>query len=162
MKKERIIMISSVVVVIILFFIILNVTSPSNKNDNTDLTSSTIPSPTDQTTAEDFSEFKIEDITQGTGADVKDGDTVSVNYLGTLIDGTKFDSSYDRETPFEFTVGAGQVIEGWDKGLVGMKVGGKRKLSIPSSMGYGASGAGSIPPNAGLIFEIELLEIKAS
>ncbi len=109
----------------------------------------------------DVTELKIEDTVEGTGSAVKSGDTVVINYTGTLLDGTKFDSSYDRNQPFETQIGVGQVIEGWDKGVVGMKVGGKRKLTIPSSMGYGSRGAGSvIPPNAGLIFEVELVGIK--
>ena len=92
---------------------------------------------------------------------VKNGDLVSVHYKGTLEDGTEFDSSYKHNQPFEFTVGASEVIKGWDLGLVGMKVGEKRKLTIPSDLGYGERGAGNvIPPNATLIFEIELLEIK--
>lgn len=102
-----------------------------------------------------------EDITPGTGETAKAGDLVSVHYTGTLTDGTKFDSSKDRGTPFNFTLGAGQVIEGWDKGVAGMKVGGVRKLTIPSSMGYGNQGVpGVIPGGATLIFEVELLEIK--
>jgi FKBP-type peptidyl-prolyl cis-trans isomerase len=105
-------------------------------------------------------ELKIEDITVGDGQEVKSGDTVEINYTGTLTDGTKFDSSYDRGKPFETKIGVGQVIEGWDKGVVGMKVGGKRKLTIPPSMGYGDQSAGSIPPNSTLIFEVELLGIK--
>ncbi len=109
----------------------------------------------------DVPELKIEDTVIGTGSAVKSGDTVVINYTGTLLDGTKFDSSYDRNQPFETQIGVGQVIEGWDKGVVGMKVGGKRKLTIPSSMGYGSRGAGSvIPPNAGLVFEVELVGIK--
>jgi FKBP-type peptidyl-prolyl cis-trans isomerase len=106
-------------------------------------------------------ELKIEDLVVGTGAEAISGKTVSVHYTGTLVDGTKFDSSKDRGTPFEFNLGAGQVIQGWDLGVVGMKVGGKRKLTIPSNLGYGAQGAGGvIPPNATLIFEVELLEVK--
>ena len=110
---------------------------------------------------ETVNELKIEDLEIGDGAEVKEGDTVSVHYTGTLTNGTKFDSSLDRDTPFEFTVGAGQVIEGWDQGLIGMKIGGKRRLTIPPELGYGERGAGDdIPPNSTLIFEIELLEIK--
>jgi peptidylprolyl isomerase len=97
----------------------------------------------------------------GSGQEVKAGDVVSVHYVGTLENGQKFDSSIDRGQPFEFTLGAGQVIRGWDVGVAGMKVGEKRKLIIPSDLAYGASGAGGvIPPNATLIFEIELLAIK--
>ena len=109
----------------------------------------------------DVTELKIEDIIVGTGAEAVAGKEISVHYTGTLTNGTKFDSSKDRGTPFEFTLGAGQVIQGWDQGFAGMKVGGKRKLVIPPSMGYGAQGAGGvIPPNATLIFEVELLGVK--
>ncbi len=105
--------------------------------------------------------LKIEDLTEGTGAAAKAGDTLSMNYLGTFEDGTKFDSSYDRNQAFEFTLGAGQVIQGWDEGIVGMKVGGKRKLTIPSDLAYGDNGIpGAIPGGATLIFEVELLEIE--
>lgn len=103
----------------------------------------------------------IEDIKLGEGREVKSGDTVVMHYLGTLESGTKFDSSYDRGEPFATQIGVGQVIKGWDEGVPGMKIGGKRKLTIPSELGYGARGAGGIiPPNATLIFEVELLEIK--
>lgn len=105
--------------------------------------------------------FKIEDLKVGTGKEARAGDTVEVNYLGTLTNGTKFDSSYDRKQPFDFHLGAGEVIKGWDQGVVGMKIGGKRRLTIPPELGYGAAGAGTlIPPNATLVFEVELLQIK--
>lgn len=108
-----------------------------------------------------ITELKIEDIKEGAGDAVKSGDTVSVHYTGTLLDGEKFDSSKDRNTPFEFSVGRGNVIKGWDEGLVGMKKGGVRKLTIPADKGYGAAGSPpKIPGNATLLFEIELLEIK--
>ncbi len=108
------------------------------------------------------SELKIETMKEGTGDRVvKSGDTISVHYTGRLVDGTKFDSSLDRGTPFTFTIGAGQVIKGWDEGLLGMKVGEKRMLTIPADKGYGATGAGGvIPPNATLIFETELVSIQ--
>ncbi len=102
--------------------------------------------------------LQIQDIVVGTGEEAKAGDTVSVHYTGWLTDGSKFDSSVDRGQPFEFTLGQGGVIPGWDEGVAGMKVGGKRRLTIPADLGYGASGAGSlIPPNATLIFDVELL-----
>lgn len=112
-------------------------------------------------TVTDIDDFSYDVTLEGSGPSVLVGDTVSVHYTGTLTDGTKFDSSLDRGTPFEFTVGAGEVIQGWDEGIKGMKKGEKRVLYIPSSMGYGAYGAGeSIPGYAGLIFEVELVEIK--
>jgi FKBP-type peptidyl-prolyl cis-trans isomerase FkpA len=103
----------------------------------------------------------IEDLTVGDGAEAKAGQYVSVHYTGWLTDGAKFDSSKDRNDPFEFGLGARQVISGWDEGVQGMKVGGTRKLTIPPNLGYGARGAGGvIPPNATLVFEVELLAIK--
>lgn len=105
--------------------------------------------------------LKIEDQKVGTGALAIAGKRITVNYSGTLTDGTKFDSSYDRGTPFVFNLGAGEVIQGWDQGFAGMKVGGKRKLTIPPELGYGASGIGGvIPPNATLIFDVELLGVE--
>jgi len=104
---------------------------------------------------------KIEDIVVGSGAAPKAGDTLVMHYTGTLEDGTKFDSSVDRGEPFEFQIGGGQVIPGWDQGIITMKAGGKRRLTIPPELGYGEPGRGDvIPPNATLIFEVELLEIK--
>lgn len=104
--------------------------------------------------------MKIEDTQEGTGVAIKDGDTVSVHYTGKLTNGEKFDSSLDRNEPFSFTVGGGQVIKGWDEGLVGMKVGGKRTLTIPPEKGYGARAQGPIPASSTLIFDIELLKIN--
>ncbi len=104
--------------------------------------------------------LKIEDTQVGSGAAVKTGDTVSIHYAGTLEDGTPFDNSYDRGEPFETPIGAGQVIKGWDLGVVGMKVGGKRRLTIPPELGYGEQDKGNIPPNSTLIFDVELMEIK--
>ena len=105
--------------------------------------------------------LKAEILKEGSGEGAKIGEKVSVNYVGTLEDETKFDSSYDRKAPFDFTLGAGQVIKGWDEGVLGMKIGEKRKLTIPPDLGYGAAGIpGAIPPGATLIFEIERLELK--
>src|SRR5512141_2421803 len=99
-------------------------------------------------------------IKEGTGASPVPGDAVKVHYTGWLENGTKFDSSVDRNQPFDFIIGVGQVVPGWDEGVMTMRVGGKRKLVIPPQLGYGASGAGgAIPPNATLIFEVELLDV---
>jgi len=104
--------------------------------------------------------LKYEDLVAGDGAEAQAGQQVSVHYTGWLTDGSKFDSSLDRNDPFQFALGAGRVIRGWDEGVQGMKIGGKRKLTIPPQLGYGAQGAGGvIPPNATLVFEVELLEI---
>jgi len=106
-------------------------------------------------------ELKMEDTKVGTGDVAGTGKSVTVHYTGWLTDGTKFDSSKDHGQPFTFQLGAGQVIKGWDQGVVGMKVGGVRKLTIPSSLAYGANGAGGvIPPNATLVFEVELLGVN--
>lgn len=104
--------------------------------------------------------LQYEDLTVGEGAEAKAGDNVSVHYTGWLTDGQKFDSSKDRNQAFQFSLGAGMVIRGWDEGVQGMKIGGVRRLTIPAQLGYGVRGAGGvIPPNATLVFEVELLGV---
>ena len=154
-------------------------TSQKNPLDNK-ITSSATPAPTPtptiqitqtpQPTAQNSTQsgtmvtmsdgLQTQDLTVGNGKEAKAGDTVTVNYLGTLENGTKFDSSYDRNQPFTTQIGVGAVIKGWDEGIPGMKIGGKRKLIVPAQLGYGAQSAGTIPPNSVLVFEVELLGIK--
>jgi FKBP-type peptidyl-prolyl cis-trans isomerase FkpA len=135
-----------VVVVVALAFVIINRVAKANQYKGMTTTSSGL---------------KYQDLTVGTGREVKDGDTIAVEYTGWLEDGTVFDTSVNRGQPFTFTVGQGAVIKGWDEGVVGMKLGGKRKLVIPPDLAYGSQGYGTvIPPNATLIFEISLLAIK--
>lgn len=107
-------------------------------------------------------DLKIETLKEGTGATPKKGQTCVMHYTGRLANGKKFDSSVDRGQPFEFTIGVGQVIKGWDQGVATMKVGGKAKLTIPPELGYGSRnvGNGLIPPNSTLVFEVELLGLK--
>jgi FKBP-type peptidyl-prolyl cis-trans isomerase len=119
------------------------------------------PSPTPTSTAENnMNGLSIEVLKEGIGEAAKNGDILTVHYTGTFQDGTKFDSSVDRDNPFSFTLGTGEVIKGWDLGVLGMKVGEKRKLTIPYNLAYGEMGQGPIPPKATLIFEIELLSIN--
>ena len=153
MKEKLIIGGVFFLVVVILSAFIWQIGDKSANKDVTDSKKSMEPS-TQQT------DLKIEDIKVGEGREVKKGDTVVMHYNGTLTDGTQFDSSYDRGEPYETVIGAGQVIAGWDEGVPGMKIGGKRRLTIPPDMGYGSSGSGPIPPDATLIFEVELLSIK--
>jgi len=108
-----------------------------------------------------MAELEIEDQIVGDGEEAVAGQTVEVHYTGWLVDGTKFDSSLDRDQTFNFKLGAGQVIAGWDQGVAGMKIGGARKLTIPPEMGYGERGAGGvIPPNATLVFKVELIGLS--
>lgn len=104
--------------------------------------------------------FQIKDIKKGTGDEVQSGDYITIHYEGVLENGVKFDSSYDRGKPFKTRIGVGLVIDGWDMGVIGMKVGGKRKLTIPPSLAYGDKEVGDIPKNSTLIFEVELVSIE--
>ena len=148
MKKIFLIIIILVIVGLGIYFLLQN-----NKNTETPKTNPTIF---------EIQGMKVEILKEGTGEEAKNGDTVSVHYIGTLENGQKFDSSIDRGVPFSFTLGTGQVIKGWDLGVLGMKLGEKRKLTIPAELGYGEGGAGGglIPSNATLIFEVELLGIN--
>jgi peptidylprolyl isomerase len=122
--------------------------------------SGTPTQPSPQTNAATTEKLQIQDEKIGSGAAVKKGDTVKINYVGTLANGTKFDASADHGGPFVTQIGVGQVIKGWDEGIIGMKVGGKRKLIIPPSLGYGNQATGSIPANSTLIFQVELVGIE--
>ena len=115
---------------------------------------------TEQTKQNIMEQFKKEDVVVGQGQEAKSGDTLAVHYAGTLADGTKFDSSYDHGEPIEFKLGAGDIIPGWDLGLLGVRVGGKRNLVIPPELAYGDRSAGPIPPNSTLYFTVELVDVK--
>jgi FKBP-type peptidyl-prolyl cis-trans isomerase len=154
-RQIGIIGVTGLVSLIIILFVFQNRQAPQFEDGNTTLNlNSTGSNQTPQVTELSGQEIKV-----GTGAAVAAGDNVKVHYIGSFLDGKKFDSSYDRNQPFQIAVGAGAVIPGFDRGLVGMKVGGKRKLLIPANMAYGEKGQGPIPPNTPLQFEIELLEI---
>lgn len=137
-------------------------TKGCNKNAQTDANNASQPAAEGAASepAPAASKLEIVDIVVGNGAEAQSGKLLKVHYTGTLTDGTKFDSSLDRKEAFPFTLGAGQVIKGWDQGFAGMKVGGKRKLTIPPELAYGPSAVGSIPANSTLVFEVELLEVK--
>lgn len=173
MKKEIIIAGVAILVIGGLILVRGKSTAPSSETATKEIskTEQTVQSetktetqqPVDNSNNTNSMEFKIETTQKGSGERVtKSGDTIGVRYTGKLADGTKFDSSYDHgDQPFTFTVGVGQVIAGWDQGLLGMQIGEKRTLIIPPSLGYGASGAGGvIPPNATLIFDVELFSIQ--
>ncbi len=169
-KKIMIIVGVLAVVVIVLLVFLMQSPASTNSNSNAALTTTDQQPATNQPTADtnqpsdnqpSMDTLGIETIKQGSGPAAKTGDTATVHYTGTLTDGTKFDSSRDRGTPFSFTLGENKVIQGWEQGVLGMKVGEERKLTIPSSLGYGDTGYPPvIPPKATLLFDIELLSIK--
>ena len=157
-RKMKTSLIEQRFIALILFFGVLCVASGCGKTETSSKSGPAKVSGQPTTTA---SGLQFWDIVVGTGATAVAGSQVSVHYTGWLPSGEKFDSSVDRGQPFSFPLGAGQVIKGWDEGVAGMKVGGKRQLRIPPELGYGARGAGGvIPPNATLIFDVELLEVS--
>ena len=147
-----------ILVLIFGYFLVSNKQTKKEEVKESKLTENKIDTSVNNST--ESGKLIIEDLKVGDGKEAKSGDTVVMHYKGTLVDGTKFDSSYDRSEPFTTQIGVGQVIKGWDQGVPGMKIGGKRKLTIPSDLAYGERGAGGgIGPNATLIFEVELLDI---
>ncbi len=155
MNKVTIALASLVVLIVGAFLMFVQPKGPvENQTNNQNTMNTNQPSGA-------VSDLGIVDTVVGTGALAVPGKEITVQYTGKLVDGTKFDSSYDHGSPFTFPLGAGRVIRGWDEGFAGMKVGGKRTLTIPPELGYGASGSGGvIPPNAVLIFDVELLDVR--
>jgi len=162
MNKNLTILLIFVVIVIVLvgaYFIFFG-----DKNENKEFEENLTNNINNQIKVKSLEDgLQIIDEIIGTGAEAKAGDIISVNYTGTLVDGKKFDSSYDRNQSFSFVLGAGQVIKGWDEGVAGMKIGGKRKLVIPPALAYGDQelGNGLIPANSTLVFEVELLGVTS-
>ena len=154
-------MINNLLYISFLLIVIFSLAKPGVYGKGTETGVKAMKQVTNENTVETTSGLKYVDEVVGTGAVPKTGQKVKVHYTGWLENGTKFDSSVDRGQPFEFVIGVGQVIKGWDEGVSTMKIGGKRKLIIPSKLGYGPTGAGStIPPNATLVFNVELLGVK--
>jgi FKBP-type peptidyl-prolyl cis-trans isomerase FkpA len=148
------------IVIIVIAILVIAFKSVKVENNDDQAPSPIASAKTQMNNSTPSAELQIEDIKVGTGAEAVAGKKVTVNYVGTLTDGTKFDSSYDKSKPFSFNLGAGEVIKGWDQGVAGMKVGGKRKLTIPPALGYGSVTNGPIPANSTLIFEVELLKVE--
>lgn len=146
---------------VILAAILVFITTPKPVGNTLDLNNLNENQSASTNVASSSGQLTVIDTKIGDGREVKSGDTIVIHYTGTLQDGTKFDSSYDLGQPFTTQIGTGQVIKGWDQGIIGMKVGGKRHLVIPPDLGYGSTGAGDkIPPNSTLVFDVELMEIK--
>ena len=146
----------------ILFITFLSNPKESQENTRFDKLTTSMPTQQNEQSQNEQAptDLQVEDLTVGTGAQAQTGSTVSVHYKGTLLNGTVFDSSYSRGTPFSFTLGQNTVIQGWEQGVLGMKVGGKRKLVIPPDLAYGPRATGPIPANSTLVFEVELLDVK--
>lgn len=141
----------------ILFITFLTRTEQPQENPRFDKLTTSMPIQQNEQAPTDL---RVEDLLVGTGIQAQTGNTVSVHYKGTLLNGTTFDSSYNRGAPFSFTLGKNSVIQGWEQGVLGMKVGGKRKLVIPPHLAYGPGARGLIPANSTLVFEVELLDVK--
>jgi len=158
-KKTIVTILILIAIILAAYFILLGPEAASSPKDNG--TAGLIKNNMDQTNTFDIQGMKVEVLKQGSGDAAKAGDTVSVNYVGTLENGTKFDSSIDRGVPFSFTLGQNRVIQGWELGVNGMKAGEKRKLTIPYTLAYGENGIpNAIPQKATLIFEVDLLGIN--
>ncbi len=154
MQKNKTLLISIGVIAVVILIVVFIFSGSKQTSSNESMNGQNEETRTTQ------DGLRITDEVVGTGAEAAVGKVVTVHYTGTFTNGTKFDSSVDRGMPFSFLLGAGQVIKGWDEGVQGMKVGGKRKLVIPPSLGYGSINRGPIPANSTLVFEVELLDIK--
>lgn len=159
-NKELIAIAVSIIIILAFFGFRFNNIFSANDGLNVQ-TEISMTNPIDTSFASSVSGFEVRDIVQGSGAEATNGRMIVVHYTGALTDGRVFDSSYQRNQPFQFLLGAGQVIAGWERGFEGMRVGGKRQLVIPSDLAYGAAGIpGVIPGNATLLFEVELLDVR--